>query len=101
MEIFALQGFSHVALKKMARRQQITGKKSFILPYTAKKAATLQMIKEPPQTSVGERLSLGVFKIFNRTTKTAPSEKMPKPYVAISCRNRSLHKRIISEFYIL
>lgn len=29
-----------------------------------------------------------------------PSEKMPKPYVAISCRNRSLHKRIISEFYI-
>ena len=29
-----------------------------------------------------------------------PSEKMQKPYVAISCRNRSLHKRIISEFYI-
>lgn len=29
-----------------------------------------------------------------------PSQKMSKPYVAISCRNRTLHKRIISEFYI-
>lgn len=28
------------------------------------------------------------------------SEKSLKPYVAISCRNRSTHKRIISEFYI-
>lgn len=30
----------------------------------------------------------------------SPSDKSLKPYIAISCRNRSLHKRIISEFYI-
>lgn len=29
-----------------------------------------------------------------------PSGKSQKPYVAISCRNRSIHKRIISEFYL-
>lgn len=29
-----------------------------------------------------------------------PSDKLKKPYVAISCKDRVIHKRIISEFYL-
>lgn len=29
-----------------------------------------------------------------------PTEKMTKPIIAISCKDRSIHKKIISEFYI-
>lgn len=29
-----------------------------------------------------------------------PSEKMPKPIIGISCRDRSINKKLISEFYI-
>jgi hypothetical protein len=30
----------------------------------------------------------------------APSERLHKPFVAISCRDRSVHKKLISEFYL-
>jgi glycosyltransferase involved in cell wall biosynthesis len=30
----------------------------------------------------------------------SPSEKPTKPYVAISCRDRAVHRKIISEFYL-
>jgi hypothetical protein len=29
-----------------------------------------------------------------------PYDKMSKPYISISCRDRNIHKRIISEFYL-